>query len=59
MNNIKPCKHEKLEYFGIQPTLNKNEPLFLFNCKNCNTTLSFSKKDMFLMLHNTFKKPSI
>jgi hypothetical protein len=58
MNKTNPCKHEKLEYLGSQPTLTKDETLFLFNCKNCDTTVGIIKKDILLILENTLKKLS-
>jgi hypothetical protein len=33
------CKHEELEFIGIQEVL-QGEPLRLYNCKRCFTTVS-------------------
>ncbi|MBA7621656.1 hypothetical protein ES703_29022 [subsurface metagenome] len=37
---MKPCKHRKILYTGIQETHYKDKYLFLFNCVDCNTTLA-------------------
>jgi len=39
MVEVGQCKHEELEFIGIQEVLH-GEPLRLYNCKRCHTTVS-------------------
>lgn len=42
---FKKCDHKNLEYLGIQKTKDPNVFLFLYNCKNCKSTLTVSSKN--------------
>ena len=46
------CKHKTLEFIGIQETLNKNKPLLLFNCFECQTTVNYSMVKFLNLLLN-------
>jgi len=34
------CKHKRLKYHGLQKIGNNQPPLALFNCVDCNSTIS-------------------
>ncbi len=39
------CKHKNLEWLGTQ-TMEAKKPLFLWNCKDCHTTISLTMKQL-------------
>jgi len=52
------CKHKNLSYLGPQETLNKKRTLYLFNCKDCGTTISIPEKNILEVLLKIVKKES-
>ncbi|MBA7533408.1 hypothetical protein ES705_25647 [subsurface metagenome] len=43
---MKDCLHKNIEFLGIQHTLHRNSPLYLFICKVCHTAIAINKPDM-------------
>ncbi len=40
MASVVPCPHEKVEFRGIQETVEGMPELHLYNCKRCETTVA-------------------
>ncbi|MBA7609454.1 hypothetical protein ES703_16645 [subsurface metagenome] len=52
------CKHKNLTYLGEQETLDKKRTLYLFNCKNCGSTITIPEKKILEVLLKIVKKES-
>jgi len=44
------CDHKNIEFSGIQHTLHKNKPIYLFTCKTCGSTIAIKKSDIYKLI---------
>ncbi|MFC1724359.1 hypothetical protein ACFL4T_01940 [candidate division KSB1 bacterium] len=40
------CDHSKIEYIGIQETMDEQKPLFLYRCLICGTTVALKERNI-------------
>lgn len=52
------CDHKNIKFIGVQETMDPNNSLFCFNCDECHTTLTITKKQI-LVIIDTLLKSSI
>ena len=40
------CDHSKIEYIGIQETMDEHKPLYLYRCLICGTTVALKERNI-------------